>query len=631
MNRIARDARDGQSTRDVRDVLPRLSDRSDATASRVNRAFDAVDAAHSLLPPHNQHPQQQLQDLQQLHPLQPPLSASASFQSSSRHYFQQYQQHQDDRLHLYQPQYNPAASNSDSQDTTSSTDTTASTDTDRLFTPPISEGGLSGVGGGSGSVNSNSNSVGNSYGFEHDFSGQDSQLLQLSELAAASARMADLNALDAPDTSALSRKRTADGGVKPMRKTSNASPIFTGGHSRSTSTVGVASTAGGRIGELSAELKAKLSYAMVKVNNGWQAHSIDQVENFASQATSPASSTSTIHGRHGSSASPRLAGMPSHKRRLSQASQMSQISGSTAGLAGRTPAAIDTSGWLPQSSGRYYNNSPALLASPLAVSRSNDSGVPRSLAPPVSIQPARPSLAARRNSNPGFGLAALASFSHYASPPSPGYMSPVKRTPNMDPILFSPHQNVREQDAIETLLFMSSPGNSANMKQFPSMSSQPLPNGHHESHPLHHQLPPMSSPQRHALPSAPRKSLPTSRPMGHRHSQSLSSRRGHNRSPSDMDIDEPFGTPQSSISSTVRGTPRRRDNGHPMTDVPTPRLKIPLSMPSGLSGTAKPRPVLGEDDIEKMLDRAAAASADDSSDSGSEILIPVRRAGQVGM
>src|SRR5690242_3882729 len=58
--------------------------------------------------------------------------------------------------------------------------------------------------------------------------------------------------------------------------------------------------------QLSAELRTRLSYAMIKVNHGWQGRSLDEVESLASQAASPASSTSTVHRRHGSSASPRL-------------------------------------------------------------------------------------------------------------------------------------------------------------------------------------------------------------------------------------------------------------------------------------------------------------------------------------
>lgn len=248
---------DSRDVRDVRDVLPRLSDRSDAPASRASRALDVFANAQKL-PSYSIHAQQQLlhQDLKQQHsqhqqqsPTHPssqqaselplPLSASssASFQNSNRHYFQQKQP----------PSYTHNANGSDSQDTTSSADTSASTDTDQLFTPPISEGELSVGGGGSGSINGSANA----YSFEHDFSSQESQLHHLSRLAASRERMADVTLSDAFDGGALSRKRAADGSVKHTRNASSTSPIYMGGHSRNTSAVSVASTAGSRIGEVS--------------------------------------------------------------------------------------------------------------------------------------------------------------------------------------------------------------------------------------------------------------------------------------------------------------------------------------------------------------------------------------------
>ncbi|CAK7210827.1 hypothetical protein SCUCBS95973_000921 [Sporothrix curviconia] len=563
MDRVAH-VYDSRDARDLRDVLPRLSDRPDATvsssvSSRTNRALDVFANAQKL-PPYSIHAQQQLlhgkqteqqrqqqQQQQQQSPthtsslqaselaLPPSASSTSSSQnSSSRHYFQQ----------LQQPPYGHLTNGSDSQDTTSSADTSASTDTDQLFTPPISEGELSIGGGGSGSVNGSANAS----SFEHDLSSQESQLLQLSRLAATRERMADVFVSDVFDDGALSRKRAADGSVKHTRNASSTSPIYMGGHSRNTSTVSVASTAGSRIGELSAELKARLSYAMVKVNNGWQSHSIDQVENFASHGASPASSTSTIHGRQASSLSPRIPGRPFHNRHQSQTTKLTQR--------------------------------------PFDAASSVASGtVTKRLDGTIKI--------------------ACAAGLH--------------------PAIITTERNVREQDAIETLLFMSSPGNSSNMKQFPSISpsSQPLPAGHHDPQ----QPSMMNSPQRHALPgSAPRKSLPTGRPGAYGSQPTPGRRGGHNRSPSEMDIDEPYGTP---YSRSVKGTPKRRANGASdhAGEMLSPRMKMPLSMPSGLSATSKPRPVFGEDDIERMLDRAAAASADDSSDSESEIFIPARRIG----
>ncbi|KAK3389906.1 hypothetical protein B0H63DRAFT_388533 [Podospora didyma] len=457
-----------------------------------------------------------------------------------------------------------------------SQDTSSTNDADLVFTPPASEGGMS-PGNGSGRDSS-----------------QESQLLQLSQIAAAQERIPDSQG-DAAGNAAASRKRMADGVVKHTRDNSSASPVRMGGHSRNTSTVSMASNASSRIGELSAELKARLTYAMVKVNHGWQSHTIDQVETLASQAASPTSSTSTIHLRNGASASPQLSNA-SHRG----------SNNTTPGTAPQHqfPTRLDPI-WRETS----HVGSRGSSASPIKPSHT--------LAPPVSIQPARHLSHPRRNSNPRHAPTFL-SNSHQASPnagphtpgqPSPYLGSAFQRTPNADPIIFSPHQNVREQDAIESLLFMSSPGNSANLKH--AFSSQPA----HSNH---------AAPQRTALPSSqpPRKSLPSGRPT-HARSQSHTQKRvGFEKSPRDMDIDESFGTPLS------RGTQRRKVNGiaghgdvHSM-----PRLKhFPLS--TGLTVPTRPRPVLGDAEIDRLLDRAAAEG---DSDSDEEIRIPAGRARRDG-
>ena len=87
-------------------------------------------------------------------------------------------------------------------------------------------------------------------------------------------------------------------------------------------------------------------------------------------------------------------------------------------------------------------------------------------------------------------------------------------------------------------------------------------------------------------------------------------------SPNDMDvdIDSPpiHGSPHTGV---VRGTPRRRTNGHGAV----PSLRSSLSLPAALgAGLAKERPRLRDDEIEKMLERAAQ----DDSEDDEEILLP---------
>ncbi|KAK4040646.1 hypothetical protein C8A01DRAFT_35299 [Parachaetomium inaequale] len=476
--------------------------------------------------------------------------------------------------------------------------TSSTNGADPVFTPPASGGRVS---PGSGSAHGSS---------------QESQLHQLSQIAAAQARIPE----DADMGHGASRKRMADGVVKHTRDKSNVSPGQMVGHSRNTSTVSVASTAGSRIGELSAELKARLSYAMVKVNHGWQAHSIDQVETLASQAASPASSASTIHLRNGSSASPQLSAA-SHRA--------SNNTTPATGPHHQHPGRPGDSQWRtsPQSTSRGSSASPVKTS--------------HGLAPPVSIQPSQHAGNPRREPNPRH-VPSFLSSSHHTSPHAGGlhtspYLPPGRhRSAMSEAMLVSPHTNVREQDAIESLLFMSSPGNSANLKHaFPTSASQPLPSSHGHGH--GHAAPPpptTTTTQRTALPtSQPRKSLPSGRPPHHARSQSHSQphtlkRVNFEKSPSAMDIDEPAFTGGSPMSVT-RGTPRRRMNGevHPHPHqahaahghVPTPRLKqLPVS--AGLTVSSKPRQALADDEIDRMLDRAAAVDGD--SDSEGEIELP---------
>ncbi|KAJ1326916.1 G1-specific transcriptional repressor WHI5 [Microdochium nivale] len=445
---------------------------------------------------------------------------------------------------------------------TESQSTTATNDTDRVFTPPGSDSGHS-----SGNAPAGPSS-------------QDSQLFHLSELAAARDKIPE-----ADEYTAISRKRTSDGTVKHKRNNSLVSPRKIG-HSRNTSTVSMAST-GSRIGELSAELRAKLSYAMVKVNNGWQGHSIEQVESLASQVVSPTSSTSTIHARNRASASPRVAIAPNK--------------------IGYASVATSPAVQLPQSN-RGYDSVWKDTAGRPRSSTSPGGAQVSSLAPPASIRAGEHSyINPRRNSNARCTPAYI-SHPSLASPHTPAQPSPLQstpgqpslRTPQLDPIIFSPHQNFREQEALETLVFMSSPGNSANMKHnFPTgQASQGKPGA------------------RTALPTSRlgpgvenhvngRKSLPSGRPQQYHGSQAKHV--GFVKSPSAasaMDVDDPQASPQ------YRGMPRRRTVG----SGPRPSL----STPAGLGGASRSRPALQDEDIERMLDQVGA----DSSDSEGEISLP---------
>lgn len=113
------------------------------------------------------------------------------------------------------PLQKQTSSRSGSQATIHSSDSTESM---RVFTPPIIE-----------------RSVSNGAASSGQGSSQDSQLLQLSQLAAAQEKMPDYGARS-------SVKRTADGVVKDTRTSPAASPPRPSSHSRNVSGVSAAST-----------------------------------------------------------------------------------------------------------------------------------------------------------------------------------------------------------------------------------------------------------------------------------------------------------------------------------------------------------------------------------------------------
>lgn len=290
--------------------------------------------------------------------------------------------------------------------------------------------------------------------------------------------------------------------------------------------------------QLTSDLKTRLSYAMIKVNHGWQAHSIDEVESMASQAASPTSSSSTAPRRH--SASPALPQFPRP----------------TNGTHATPPASHSQS--QPHSQPHSLSQSPRDYPSP------NPATKRAALAPPAPIQPGLgPPPYDGRPSRPGY-TPTLLSHSHTASPYTPA----LGLVP--DPIILSPHhQAVRDQDAIEALMAMSSPGNHTRL-----VSASP-------------RGPPSSAPARTRQPlptSQPRKGLPGSRPRA-----------------------------ESAGDYSPQRAPRRR----------VAPLRSSLSMSAALGAGVRRR--LRDEEIERMLERAGEESSEDEG----EILLP-RMGGVVG-
>lgn len=298
--------------------------------------------------------------------------------------------------------------------------------------------------------------------------GQHSQLSQLSHLAAAQEPLGSPSRPSLSIAATAGQKRTADGEVKSASSISPERPQARG-HSRNTSAISNASSATSRIGELSSELRTRLSYAMVKVNNGWQSHSIDEVESLASQAGSPTSSTSTLHGRRNPITSPRAAMLANIQGHSSNISSVTQTPPGDFDLYGRhdQPSRTYESFWRDHSTSSYPTHRHH------SYQAANSPPISKGLAPPADI---RPTPSSRRSD--------AQKFSKPPRLPSHGSNSPHNgpRTPHRaefrDPpaIQTSAQKTLQEQDAIETLLFMSSPGNSGNMAHaFPPPRTQASP------------------------------------------------------------------------------------------------------------------------------------------------------------
>ena len=212
---------------------------------------------------------------------------------------------------------------------------------------------------------------------------------------------------------------------------------------------------------------------------------INEVESRTSQAGSPTSSTSTVQGRRNVITSPRaaIASLQNNPRSASHYASVAPMSIShtdNTSYADNQPSRTYESFWREQS----HRSGSVTTTVGLTISTNP------SLAPPADItsaarQPSNP----RRSETPRFSkpptlLGQSTSDLSRNRQLSVGAQSPTPRTPNrtshpVDAMLHTTNQkSLQERDAIETLLFMSSPGNSGNMGHtFPQgqTSQQPSP------------------------------------------------------------------------------------------------------------------------------------------------------------
>ncbi|KAI4610271.1 uncharacterized protein J4E87_010823 [Alternaria ethzedia] len=250
------------------------------------------------------------------------------------------------------------------------------------------------------------------------------------------------------ESPAKSSKRTVDGSLKSAGLAPETPSAPAHSHKRNKSM----DTHSGRIGELSAQLKTRLSYAMVKVQNGWEKQSLDELEESQSQRGSPNSAPGrTDHLAFESPATIDRQRRPSGVSDISDQMIMSPASDPTRSLAG-TPASY----WRPGT--RPAMNAAANLISITGAQHGYG------LAPAPTFQSGR-----RRRSSVSHvppPLLGASQRKHY-SDVGAGPRSPA--TPRAG-ILRMPSQQA-EKDAVDTLLFMSSPNNS---QRFPA-GGQPAP------------------------------------------------------------------------------------------------------------------------------------------------------------
>ncbi|OBT62478.1 hypothetical protein VE03_07983 [Pseudogymnoascus sp. 23342-1-I1] len=275
------------------------------------------------------------------------------------------------------------------------------------------------------------------------------------------------------------QKRTIDGYVRRSSGSSSSdSPALhtKGRHTRNASAVSAASSAMSPR-ELTSELRTRLSYAMVKVNKGWESLPIYEVESLASQSGSPTPSNSTINGRRNTIASPRvtiasLQGLSSASPKphpTSAAPTDSQESASDGQPSSRTYESF----WREQSQRQIG----------LSASLSSPSSSQLSLQPSAELssasrtQPNNYRRSPMKSSKPHMLSAASSSDLSQSSlssggPPPNTPAQDIKPPHRGDSVLQAPTQkSLQEQDAIETLLFMSSPGNPM-LNNFPGAQSQ---------------------------------------------------------------------------------------------------------------------------------------------------------------
>lgn len=193
-------------------------------------------------------------------------------------------------------------------------------------------------------------------------------------------------------------------------------------------------------------MRTRLAYAKIKVDHGWEKHTIKQIETITSQPSSPAVDVLGQTAYRSPFANGGAPGTHSSPKNSAQG-----------GRPITAPSRHLNYGQTPEGHAQTHHGHPVAAGPP---SRG-------SLAPPVDFSHPR------RTQQSGHyvpSLATAGSHSTLSASSQSSTRSPYNAThpghPEHPSALKTPSQQTMEQDAIETLLFMRSPGNSATFANY---------------------------------------------------------------------------------------------------------------------------------------------------------------------
>ncbi|OJD32202.1 mediator complex subunit med21 [Diplodia corticola] len=296
----------------------------------------------------------------------------------------------------------------------------------------------------------------------------------------------------AVDTPTISQgtKRTASGAVKIP---SSSASLMTTGLCTSVPSANMGALSSlSRIGKLSADLKTRLSYAMVKVQNGWEHQSIEELETAATSQRTSRSATQTPTSakfRNATDDSPhaydrrtrrpsalsdpsdRYLGTPGAQRSPSRI----RMFGPTTGLTQLDPTDEDarpsTASTFSSSASSAPTLAPALDLSPTKRHRRSTTSSSRPPPPMLGSQP-RPEVRVTKPFPDILGAPATPAAGGTTRQPT-GTTTSTQRPAG---ILRMPSQQA-EMDAVDSLLFMSSsPNNSAHLAHAPGAGASSTAN-----------------------------------------------------------------------------------------------------------------------------------------------------------